>query len=86
MIKIKLRVFWNTDEATKLEMAGIEYDMEDPMYCEKREMIFYRIDYQRPFSNKNYTVISVAGEQFIVDMECKALESKIENQLVYKFN
>lgn len=76
-----LPVVWNTNESTKAEELGIDYDI-DYDDLDTRNCRFYSVDVLAPRENNNrldqYTTIICGVESFIIRMGVHELERKIE--------
>lgn len=76
-MKVKIPVFFNTDETLQLEDLGIESNLAD---CELRDVTFYNINYISPYLDKDntYTTIASNGTSFISPLSTDEVENLIE--------
>jgi len=83
-MKLKLPIFFNTDETTTLKDSGIDYDIEEN---DIRFVIFYRIDAIAPYldKGKHYTQISLGGDVWICPKPMEKVEELIDRAIKHEF-
>lgn len=77
---IELNILYNTEETQKLAELELDVPIED---SEERIMTFYRIDYIRKYYSKKsgikeYSVVGVAGDEWICTLTYAELKKKLE--------
>lgn len=79
-MKIKLPIFYHTDETTSLKSVGVDYQLED---CEIKEITFYNIDAISPNieEDKEYCTIFSSGDEFTCSLSYKEVEYLIDKSL-----
>ena len=83
-MKLKLPIFFNTDETTTLKESGINYDIEKN---DIRFVIFYRIDAIAPYlkDRRKYTTIFSCGDCFICNKPISEIEELIDHAIKHEF-
>jgi len=83
-MKLKLPIYFNTDETTTLKETGIDYDIEEN---DIRPVIFYHIDAIAPYleGGKKYTQISLGGDVWICNKPIEKVEEMIDHAMNREF-
>jgi hypothetical protein len=81
-MKVKLPIFWHSDETRMRSDLGIEDDDDDFSKYEVREVIFYAITGICKYMNEEkHTNIYVGSERFICPLPATEVEKLIDESL-----
>lgn len=81
MIKVKLPIFWHSDETALLEDLGLENkDPDEFNGYEKRELIFYNISAISKYCGEDkYTNVYANNDKFICCLPINKVEKLIDD-------
>jgi hypothetical protein len=80
-MKVKLPIFWHTDESALFSELGIDKDENENEFqdCIERELIFYNITAIYKYLGLDiYTTIIAGGEKYICTLPIKEVEALID--------
>ena len=79
-MKLKLPIFFNTDETTTLKESGIDYEIEEN---DIRFVVFYHIDAIAPHlkDGRKYTTVYSCGDCFICNKPISEIEEMIDRAI-----
>jgi hypothetical protein len=80
MEAIRLPIYFDNDNTTKLRDCGIDYDLNK---CDIKEVIFYNIDCLEP-RNEGGTFIYSGGDRFLSNLGMEQLNNIILNERISK--